>query len=475
MQPVLDRLHLFMAIVCIALLPSTAIRAQKSSDQKMLETIHKEHLLSHTIYPWLYGLSEGIGGRLAGSPESLEAVKYVHRILDTLGLDRVYNQPCSIPNYWTRGPVEKVELLSKDMGKIPLPCTTLGGSSSTPMEGLMAEVIEVHGIDEVEQMDRAQIEGKIVFYNRPMDPATIVTFHAYGKAVDQRVFGPEAASKLGAVGCIVRSMTNVLDDVPHTGVTIFRKDVPPIPAMAISTLAADKLSEALKSGSTKIYMKTLAKNHGPAPSYNVIGEIKGKLNPSHIILVGGHLDAWDNGTGAHDDGAGVVQSMEVLHILRKLGYQPNNTIRFVAFMNEENGGGGAKAYADSTRNSREFHLAAIESDAGGFTPRGFTFTARKELLENYKEQLPKIREALDPFDLYLKPGGSGADIAPLKFQGGVLFGLRPDPQRYFNFHHTANDKIKYVNERELKMGAAAMTSLVYLLDQYLVESPTLKD
>ncbi len=458
---------LLSCLVCIFLLQGMVLSAQMDVDQSMLKKIHRDILLHGEVYHWLRGLSEGIGGRLAGSPESMEAVHYVHRILDTLGLDAVRDQPCTIPNYWTRGAVEKV-IVQTDERNIDLPCTTLGGSPSTPKGGLQAVVIEVQGLDDIERLGRDVIEGKIVFYNRPMDAGKIETFHAYGKAVDQRVFGPEMASKYGAAGCIVRSMTNVLDDVPHTGVTIFRDKVKPIPALAISTKAADELSALLREGMYNVYMETHAKNHGPVSSFNVLGEIKGSQHPENIIVVGGHLDAWDNGTGAHDDGAGIVQGMEVLYTFKRLGYQPKNTIRFVAFMNEENGSGGARAYADSAKQSTDFHLAAIESDAGGFTPRGFTYAADSSVLGAYKEQLESgIEAALRPFDIYVKAGGSGADIGPLKGQGTLLFGLRPDPQRYFDFHHTAIDRIEAVNERELKMGAAAMTSLVYLLDNYL--------
>jgi len=205
----------------------------------------------------------------------------------------------------------------------------------------------------------------------------------------------------------------------------------------------------------------------PVTSYSVIGQINGSERPDEIILVGGHLDAWDLGQGAHDDGAGCVQSMEVLRALKATGYTPRRTIRCVLFMNEENGLVGAKTYAAISNENAEFHIAAIESDAGGFIPRGFTCSAEKGLQEAYIESIASWWDVLDGNDLYLQPGGSGADINPLKSQGGILFGLRPDTQRYFDYHHTATDRIEMVNARELKMGAAAMTSLVYMLDKYI--------
>jgi hypothetical protein len=300
-----------------------------------------------------------------------------------------------------------------------------------------------------------------------MDVTLINTFSAYGRAVDQRGSGPVEAAKKGAVAAIVRSMTNKLDDVPHTGSTGISDEGYNIPSVAISTNDAEVLGRLVRREKVRVFIRTTSRMHGPVESYNVIGQINGAERPDEIIAVGGHLDSWDLGQGAHDDGSGCMQSIEVLRTLKAMDYQPRRTIRCVMFMNEENGLAGATTYAAISNEKNEFHIAAIESDAGGFTPRGFNCAADEGLLEQYLASISNWWDVIDGYDLYLQPGGSGADIRALQSQGGILFGLRPDTQRYFDFHHTSDDTIEAVNARELKLGAAAMTSLVYMLDNYL--------
>lgn len=299
-----------------------------------------------------------------------------------------------------------------------------------------------------------------------MNPRQIRTFNAYGGAVDQRVHGASQAAKYGAVATLVRSMTTRQDDVPHTGTMANREGIRKIPALAISTNAANLLSDLLEKEKVKIYLRTTCETHPDVPSYNVIGEIKGSEFPEEIILVGGHLDAWDVGGGAHDDGAGCAHSMDVIQLLQQLQYRPKRTLRCVLFMNEENGLAGGLEYAKVANQNGEFHLAAIESDAGGFTPRGFSCDAEAEVFgPRYKKMLEWL-PLLEPYGLYLSKGGSGADISPLKSQKGMLVGFRPDSQRYFDFHHTAIDTIDAVNERELQLGVGAIASLLYLIDKY---------
>jgi len=322
----------------------------------------------------------------------------------------------------------------------------------------------------LEQLGRAKIQGKIVFYNRPMEPTLINTFSAYGGCVDQRYSGAEAAAKFGAVGVIVRSMNLRLDDFPHTGAMSYG-DLPldqRIPAAAISTKGADLLSATLSlNKQTQFYFKQNSRNFPDVKSYNVIGEIKGSLYPDEIMVVGGHLDSWDLGDGSHDDGAGVVQSMDVLSLLKQVGYRPKRTIRVVLFMNEENGLRGGNEYARVALAEGEEHVFALESDSGGFTPRGFSFDTDKETFEQIKSWSTYFYPYLsDRFEL----GGSGADIGPLKPQGLILAGLKPDSQRYFDHHHSDNDRFEHVNKRELELGAAAMTALIYLMDNYLPQT-----
>jgi len=386
-------------------------------------------------------------------------------VLDTLGMDSVWLQPCIVP-HWNRGDKEEVRITNSALGSMNLNVLALGNSIGTSSEGIVAEVIEVQSLEEVEKLGNAGVNGKIVFYNRPMDPTQIRTFNAYGGAVDQRVFGASKAAKFGAVAVLVRSMTTKLDDFPHTGTLVYAEDAPKIPGLALSTNDAEKLSNIIKKGKVDIYIKTNCGMLSDKPSYNVVGEIKGSTHPNEIILVGGHLDSWDVGQGAHDDGAGCVHAMDVIQILKRLNYQPKRTIRCVLFMNEENGQGGAIAYMEASNKNKEYHLAAIESDAGGFTPRGFTADGDESIFVEKFQKVTKWLPLVEPYGLYLQKGGSGADISRLKSQKGLLFGFRPDSQRYFDYHHTAADRIEAVNQRELELGAASMTTLVYLLDKH---------
>jgi hypothetical protein len=386
--------------------------------------------------------------------------------LDTLGLDSVWLQPCTVP-HWVRGDAEQVYVSAAKGGTYRLSALALGGSEATPPGGLQAEVLEVKSWDELERLGERNIRGKIVFYNRPMDPTRIRTFEAYGAAVDQRVGGASRAAKYGAVGVLVRSMALRLDDFPHTGTLRYDSAYTRIPAVAISTLAAENLSRTLREeGRATVRMQLSCKTLPDAQSYNVIGEIRGSEQPGQVILVGGHLDSWDVGHGAHDDGAGCTQSMDVLRLLRKVGYRPRHTIRCVLFMNEENGLRGGREYAREAERKGEFHLAAIESDAGGFTPRGFSFEGDETVFGKFYEQLTKLEPFFKPYGLTFSKGGSGADISPLRGMKGLLSGYSPDSQRYFDYHHTADDTFDKVNQRELELGAASMAALVYLLDKY---------
>jgi hypothetical protein len=261
-------------------------------------------------------------------------------------------------------------------------------------------------------------------------------------------------------------MTTRLDDIPHTGVTVYNEDSKQVPALAISTNDSELLSRLLKQETVRVFIKTNCRKLEDVLSYNVIGEIQGSEFPNEIILIGGHLDSWDIGSGAHDDGAGCVHAMDVLQLIKRLNYKPKRTIRCVLFMNEENGLAGGLAYADTSNNKEEFHLAAIESDAGGFTPRGFSCDAEEAVFTEKFKSVVEWLPLLEPYHLNFSKGGSGADIGPLKSQKGLLFGFRPDSQRYFDYHHTHIDNIDAVNKRELELGAASITSLVYLIDKY---------
>jgi hypothetical protein len=447
-------------------LPVSRGQSNSDDDAWTLRKIYNNTLTQGKSYEWLRSLTSMAPGRLAGSAASMAAVELTKQIMDTLGFDKVYLQACTVP-HWVRGDKEIVRIINSPfIGNQDLNALSLGNSTGSGPSGITAEVIEVFSLDTLEKMGSSLISGKIVFFNRAMDATQLRTFAAYGGAVDQRGRGPAIAAKYGAAGALVRSMTTALDDNPHTGSTLFQTGEKQIPALAISTLSADLLSTELKKGKVRVYVRNTCRMLPEKKSYNVIGEITGSLYPGEIIGIGGHLDSWDVGEGAHDDGAGCVQSIEVLWQLKKLNYKPKRTLRAIMFMNEENGLGGALAYADSSNARKEKHLFALESDAGGFTPRGLGFSADKEVFENYFKKVNSWAGLLEPFDLKLNTGGGGADIGPLRNQKGLLGSLQPDSQRYFDYHHTTIDRFETVNKRELLLGAAAMTSIVYLIDKH---------
>lgn len=438
-----------------------------AQDVLVLRKIYDEALVNGESYQNLRYLCKEIGPRLSGSAHAQKAVDWTKSLMDKYGFDKVFLQECMVP-HWVRGEKEIGKIIDGKK-EINVPICALGMSPATPREGLRAPVIELKSLDELAKLGESVIKGKIVFFNRPFDPRYIETGRAYGAAGDQRFRGPAEAAKYGAVGVIVRSLTESLDDYPHTGTTVFPERAKKIPAAAISTKAANQLSALLKLKKLPViqfYFKQSCQLLPDSKSYNVIGEISGTEKPNEFITVGGHLDSWDLAEGAHDDGTGVMQAMEVLRIYKSLGMKPKHSIRAVMFMNEENGGRGGDKYAELAKQNGEIHLAAIESDGGGFTPRGFTFQdisseRLKYINENWRNLLrPYLADHLDA-------GGSGSDIEPLSiFKNTVLIGYRVDSQRYFDIHHSAKDVFENVNKRELALGAAAMTSLVYLIDQY---------
>lgn len=443
---------------------STSICAQEErKDAQIIRQIYDQALKYPKAYEWLDFLCNQIGGRLSGSPQASAAVNYTQFIMDTLKADRVFLQEVKVP-HWVRGKAEVAKIInSKKLGSQEVPVCALGNSVGTGKGGLRAQVVEVQNFEDLEKLGKSVIEGKIVFFNRPLDPTLVRTFEAYGGAVNQRFSGPSEAAKYGAVGCVVRSMTTALDDHPHTGSLGYQLNIPKIPAVAISTNGAELLSALLKDDAElQFYFETHCQMLEDADSHNVVGEIKGSEFPEEIIVVGGHLDAWDTGQGAHDDGAGCVQSLEVLRIFKALNIRPKRTVRIVMFMNEENGLRGGRKYAELAEENKENHLAAIESDAGGFTPRGIGVSLDK----NTFEQIKKWQSLFDPYDIDIQEGGGGADIGPLRSQGTTTMSLRPDSQRYFDLHHAAIDTFDKVNQRELQLGAAAMTAMVYLLAEY---------
>jgi len=431
--------------------------------EKTIKAFFDEALTDRTAYKNLETLCKNYKGRVTGSGQAEAAVEFTFMLMQNMNLDRVEKQPVQVP-CWVRGEKEVANIQSEKFGTKPVPVSALGMSIGTGTKGLSAQVVEVKNFEELEKLGRKNIEGKIVFFNRPMDPTLINTFAAYGGAANQRTQGASEAAKYGAVGVVVRSLTTALDDFPHTGVMRYVDSIPKIPAVAISTNGADLLSASLENDSElKLYFRTTCETKSEVISHNVIGEIKGSVYPEQIITVGGHLDAWETGEGAHDDGAGCMQSIEVLRIFQKLGIKPKRTIRAVMFMDEEVAQRGGKEYARQAELKNEKHWFALEADRGAYMPKGFGISAPDGRLE----KMLALQKYFEPYgiDDFVK-GGGGVDIGPLGKFGTPLSSFIPEMQRYFDVHHSGNDTFEQVHFREFQMGSAAIASFIYLIDKY---------
>lgn len=430
-------------------------------DSLMIRKIADEILQNGKAYENLRVLTKQIGGRLAGSPGMVKAEAWGAKTMKESGAAKTWLQECMVP-HWVRGGKDEASAEYKD-GKKTLDIVALGNSIGTGPKGLKAEVIEVRSFAELEEK-KDQVKGKIVFYNYKFNPTFVKTFNAYADAVKYRGQGPSQAAKYGAVGVIVRSMSQSTDNNPHTGSTRYDSAYAKLPAVAIGLKDADELSTLLKTKPVRVSLKTNGHFLPDTIGHNVIGELAGSTYPDEIITIGGHLDSWDNCEGAHDDGTGCVQTMEILRSFVALGYKPKRTIRFVLFANEENGLRGGTKYAAEAREKNEKHVFALESDAGGFTPRGFGFTVS----DAQYQKILSWKPLLEPYGgSDLTRDGGGADIGPLNRTFGTpVAELNPDSQRYFDLHHSRNDVFENVNKRELELGAVNMAALIYLIDKY---------
>ena len=435
----------------------------QDADSVQIKKISDDIFINGIAYKNLYTLCKKVGPRLSGSPQAELAITYTKKMLEEAGADTVYLQPCMVPN-WKRGAKESAYIEMANGKRTYLKICALGNSVGTGSKGIETSIIEVKSFDELKQLGSETIKGHIVFFNFEMNPTYVRTFMAYGESGIARRQGPSMAAKYGAIGVIVRSLASNEDNFPHTGVTTYNDSFPKIPAVAISTNDAIFLSKQIKLRMQhRVFIQTNCSMQANVLSYNVIGEIRGSKWPEKIITVGGHLDSWDLAEGAHDDGAGIVQSIEVIRALKKNGIAPNHTIRAVMFMNEENGGAGADAYFKNAKEKNEKHLFALESDAGGFTPRGLSV----DVNENQFNKILQWKPLLQPYGLYeFSKGGSGADIGQLKELGAALAGMQPDSQRYFDVHHASTDVFESVSKRELNLGAINMTAIIYLIDKY---------
>lgn len=436
----------------------------QNNDSVFVRSIYNEALSKGESHENLRHLCKDIGARLSGSSEAQMAVEWSKQTLEKYHFDKVYLQEISVP-HWERGTKESAWIRTKNHEIINVKILALGGSIGT--EGVLeAEVIEFNQLSELKNAKKSDVAGKIVFINQAMNEQQINTFKAYGGCYAIRGEGAVEAAKLGASAVVIRSLAMPIDAFPHTGSMHYEKEVNKIPAAAISTEDAEKLSEMLSKQKVTFVMELDCRSFPDATSFNVIAEITGSEKPNEIITFGGHLDSWDVGEGAHDDGAGVIHCLEALRILNTLHYKPKHTLRLVFFMNEENGNMGGKMYADWSKKRGEIQLAALESDRGGFAPNGFACDGS----EKYVSLIQSFAPLFKPYEVYeFEKGYGGVDIGPLKehFPGIPLVGFVPDSQRYFDFHHAQSDVFESVNKRELELGCAAIGAMIYLLDKNL--------
>ena len=451
---------LFLLMFCWPFLT----QAQVNQDSIIIKKMSDEIMTNGKAYDLLRQLTKKIGGRLAGSPQQQNAAIWGKRNMESFAPDKVFMQPCKTPN-WQRGGKDFASVVSVNGKAMNRPLAALALGNSLGSKGLIeAELLAVADFDELEKR-KAEVKGKIVYYHSMFDPTIVQTFGAYGKAGVYRSTGASRAAMYGAVGVMLHSLSSAPDNAPHTGGMKYDEAYPKIPAVALGPNDAKELYANAKKGTIRVQMQTYGYFLPDADENNVVAEIKGSTFPNEIITIGGHLDSWDVNEGAHDDGAGIVQTMEILRTMKALNYQPKRTIRFVLFANEENGMRGGNKYAELAKQNNEQHVFALESDAGGFTPRAIGISATSP------EQFKKMQQwasLLKPYGTEITAGGGGADIGPLKNVNAsiVLAGLVPDSQRYFDLHHAKTDVFENVNKRELLLGAVNMAAIVYLIDQY---------
>jgi hypothetical protein len=434
------------------------------SDSVFIRKIYDEALINGNAYEDLRSLCKDVGPRLSGSAQAQMAVEWGEAKMKSYNFDKVYLQEIQVP-HWERGTTEAAWIKTENGDLIQLNILALGGSIAT--NGIMkGDLVVFSSLNELKNAKKSEVEGRIVLINQAFDQKDISTFKAYGGCYPIRGNGAVEGAKLGAKAVIIRSLASSIDEYPHTGSMHYDENITKIPAAAISTKDCELIANLVKNSNLEFIFEMDCENLADVTSYNVIGEMTGTEKPNEVITIGGHLDSWDTGEGAHDDGAGIVHCLEALRILKVLKYKPKHTIRVVFFMNEENGNKGGISYAKMVKEKGEKHIAALESDRGGFSPRGFSCDGD---LAHFKN-LFSFEKLFKPYELSeFEKGYGGVDIGPLKkeFSEISLFGFVPDSQRYFDFHHAESDVFESVNKRELELGVAAISSFIYLIDRYL--------
>lgn len=418
-------------------------------------------LASNDSWKKMHELCDGIGHRLSGSRELERAVDWAVASMKADGHENVRAEPVMVP-HWVRGSESAVMIEPR---ATPLVMLGLGGSIGTPPDGITAPVVVVRDEKELDALGDGA-KGKIVLFNNPMPPYDQKTGSHYGETVRFRGKGAILASQKGALACLIRSVTARSFRTPHTGAMRYDDNVTKIPAAAITTEDADMIARLANSGVQVVVRLTMeARTEPDAPSANVVAEIRGRELPHEVVVMGGHIDSWDVGHGAHDDGAGIVMCMEALNVIRKLGLQPRRTIRVVLWTNEENGLAGGKQYAKDHAAEISNLIAAIESDSGGFAPDAFSVEckdkSREEVAHRQVNDIAQLVSRLGTFKI--SRGHSGADVSPMKDMGAMLMGFSTEGEKYFDYHHTPADTLDKVNPDELSRCVASMAVMTYVL------------
>ena len=450
---------LLLFVFCLPIIAQAQVNQDSINIKKMVDEI----MTNGKAYDLLRELTKKIGGRLAGSPQQQNAAIWGKRNMEAYHPDKLFLQACKTPS-WQRGGKDFAEIVQVDGVSTNENLEVLALGNSLGSKGLIeAELLAVANFDELEKR-KDEVKGKIVYFNSEFNPTHIQTFRAYGETGVYRGSGASRAAKYGAVGMMMHSLSTAPDNAPHTGAMEYDEAQPKIPAMALGPNDAKALYQLAKKSKLRVQMQTYGYFLPDADENNVVAELIGSQFPDEIITIGGHLDSWDVNEGAHDDGAGIVQTMELLRTMKALNYHPKHTIRFVLFANEENGDRGGLKYAELAKLNKEKHIFALESDAGGFTPRSIGITTSAAQFRRFQQWTPLLK----PYGTEITAGGGGSDIGPLTSYDKtiIMAGLIPDSQRYFDLHHAKTDVFENVNKRELLLGAANIAAIIYLVDQY---------
>jgi carboxypeptidase Q len=449
-------LRVFMPAAAVFLAPSLFCQDPPSLTERYRRTADQlidAALVDHGGIDKLSYLCDRIGNRLSGSPGLEKAIVWAAAQMKTDGLVNVVTPRVKVP-HWVRG--NESASITEPVSK-PMNILGLGGSIATPKKGITAEVVPVSNFEDLEKKGRAAVEGKIVLFNVP--------YEGYGRTVAYRHTGASRAARLGAVAMLVRSVTGVSLQSPHTGALEYNAADPKIPAAAVTIEDAQLIQRLTDAGNVvSVHLEMEARTLPDADSANVIGEITGREKPEEVIVIGGHIDSWDVGAGAQDDGSGIITALEAVHLIHKLGLQPRRTLRVVFWTNEENGGAGGTAYREWVGDKIRNHVAAIEMDGGAEKPAGFGISGGRGDSQAMLSKVREIGKLLDRIDAgSVQPGGGGADIAPLMRDGVPGLAVRTAGTHYFDWHHSRADTVDKVKPEDLRANIAAMAVMAFVL------------